>query len=359
MLQISFHFLFCNVCYNQIMNNVTISISTETMIKAVVVFLGTYLLWLLRDLVLIVLASIVIGSAISPMAGYLLKFKVPRTLSILIVYILFFVGFFSVMYFFIPPVLQQTSSLLATLPTTLEGMGVENNLSFIDTKSLAEPVKELNTLFANLKEDSISLITTVFGGLMSFVLIVVLSFYFAVNEKGVEDFLRMITPLSREKFVLNLWKRAQKKMGLWLQGQLLLGLIVGVLVFLGLTVMGVPYALALAFLAGIMELIPVFGPFLSAAPAVALAFSTSGFTFALIVAIFYLIVQQFENNLIYPLVVTKVVGVPPLLVILALVAGGMLAGVIGVLLAVPVAAVLQEVFSELDKLKHKEVKQTK
>jgi len=120
-------------------------------------------------------------------------------------------------------------------------------------------------------------------------------------------------------------------------------------VYLGLTVLGVKYALVLAVLAAIFELIPVFGPILSSVPAVVVGFVDGGVGLGLLVIALYIIIQQFENHLIYPLVVTKVVGVPPLLVILALLIGWKLVGFLGIILSIPFAAALQEVASDLEK----------
>lgn len=192
-----------------------------------------------------------------------------------------------------------------------------------------------------------------FGGLFSFVLIIVFSFYFAVQERGIASFLRIITPPKHEKYAIDLWKRSQLKIGLWMQGQLLLALIIGVLVYLGMMILGVKYALLLALLAAVAELIPLFGPVLAAIPAVAIGFIDGGATLGFLVVGFYVIIQQFENHLIYPLVVKKVVGVPPLLVILALLVGGQLAGFLGIIIAVPLAATLMEFLNDLEKDKKK------
>ncbi len=190
--------------------------------------------------------------------------------------------------------------------------------------------------------------SVIFGGALSFILMIVLSFYLAVQEDGVGSFLRLVSPLKHQGYVTDLWKRSQKKIGYWMQGQLLLGLIVGVITYLGLMVLGVPHALLLAVLAGVFELIPVFGPILAAVPAVLIA-SELGMTPALLVAGLYLIIQQFENHLLYPLVVRKIVGISPMVVILALVIGGKLAGFLGILLSVPISAALMELVSDIEK----------
>ncbi|HWP61703.1 MAG TPA: AI-2E family transporter, partial [Candidatus Paceibacterota bacterium] len=212
------------------------------------------------------------------------------------------------------------------------------SISSSDIVNSIGSILNVDTTFAN----ALSLVSAIFGGVFSFILIVVLSFYFAVVETGVDAFLKVVVPREHEEYVLGLWRRAQHKIGLWMQGQMLLAVIMGVLVFLGLTIIGVPHALVLAVIAGCFEIIPVFGPTLSAVPAVAIAFAAGGLGLGLVTIALYVIAQQFENHLIYPLVVTRVVGVPPLLVILALIAGGELWGFLGIILSVPIAATIRE-----------------
>ena len=184
--------------------------------------------------------------------------------------------------------------------------------------------------------------------MFSFLLIIVFSFYFAVIETGVDDFLRIVTPRRHQKYVQGLWRRSQHKIGLWMQGQLLLAVIMGILVYLGLTILHVPNALILAVIAACFEIIPVFGPILAAVPAIMIAFVAGGVTLGVLTIALYVIAQQFESQLIYPLVVSRVVGVPPLLVILALIVGGELAGFLGIILSVPAAATIQELVRDLE-----------
>ena len=176
-----------------------------------------------------------------------------------------------------------------------------------------------------------------------------------MQETGVDDFLRLVTPTSHQAYVLNLWKRSQLKIGKWMQGQLILGVIVGVLLYLGLTILGIPNALVLAVLAAVFELIPVFGQIMAAIPAVAIGFVGGGVKGALLVAGLYILVQQFEAHLIYPVVVKKVVGVPPLMVILSLIVGAKLAGFLGILLSVPIAGAIQELVADVDRRKTREL----
>jgi predicted PurR-regulated permease PerM len=222
------------------------------------------------------------------------------------------------------------------------------------TSSLNPALEELVSKISGIGSSSQGVFGTasaVFSGIFSFVLIIVLSFYFAVQERGIENFLRIILPFSNEEYAINLWERSKTKIGKWMQGQLLLAVLIFVLVYLGLTIFGVPYAMSLAILAGVLEIIPVFGPILSAIPGVVIAFTVGGPTLAAVVAGFYLLVQQFESHLIYPLVVRKVVGVPPILVILALIIGVQLGGFLGVLISVPVAAAFMEFVEDIERKK--------
>lgn len=335
------------------------SITSGTVIK-ILAFLGlAWLLWTIRHLVLLVLTAIVIASAVEPGVAALVRRKIPRVLGVILIYLVLFSACFVIFYFFIPSVLTDFATFAASVPTYLESITRSGALdpytnilglpstTTISGETIMQSIRgALN--FSGAFSTPLSAISAIFGGVLSLILVVVFSFYFAVVDTGVDDFLRIITPKSHQSYVQGLWRRSQTKIGLWMQGQLLLGVIMGVLVFLALTIFGVPHALVLAVIAAIFEIIPVFGPTLAAVPAVAIAFAAGGPALGGITIVIYIIAQQFENHLIYPLVVTRVVGVPPLLVILALIVGGELAGFIGIILSVPAAATLQELARDIE-----------
>jgi predicted PurR-regulated permease PerM len=336
---------------------VSVNITANSIIKAILFAILLFLLWYLREIVLVVVTAIVLASAMEPAIQFFVRQKVPRLLAVILLYLIIGIAFFSTIFFFIPPVLSDASSFLQQLPQTLATLNLNQatqGLPWAQFTSSFSSADLLNNLSSTITSTTGGVFTTVsafFGGLTSFVLVVVFSFYFCVQETGVDDFLRIVTPIESQAYVLNLWKRSQDKIGKWMQGQIMLALIIGVLLFLGLFILGVPHPLLLALLAAVFELIPVFGQFLAAIPAVAVAFTASGVKGAVIVLILYVIVQQFEANLIYPVVVKKVVGVPPLLVILALLIGFKLFGFLGVLLSVPLAGAVQEFVNDIDRRK--------
>ncbi len=342
---------------------IRVSITAGTILTTLLIVMGVYLLWVLRDLALMVLTAIVIASAIEPLVAFFIGWHMPRFLAALLVYVLVFGSVFALLYLFFPPIIADAAGFISAMPQYLDTLNVATPSSISSassaitsvqgTSSFVHTLSSLQAAFSAGSGSIIQLLVTFFGGIFSLILIVVLSFYFALQDTGVDDFIRLVMPVKYEEYYVDLWKRSQKKIGLWMQGQVLLSVIVAILVYLGLLIIGIPYALLLAVFTAIAEIIPVFGSLIAGTVAVIVAFSTGGVPLALIVAGLYVVVNQFESNLIYPLIVKKIVGLPPLLVIVALIAGYTLAGFLGVLLSVPVAAVVLEFINDFDKRKRK------
>jgi predicted PurR-regulated permease PerM len=343
--------------------HVTVQITPGSVTRGILVILLFYALFLIRDIVLVVLTAVVFASAIEPFTKWFKKRGFARLPAVIVIYLLIAAVFASIVYFFLPVLLNDFSGYVANLPKYLNyaqaWLPVKDPDVFANSQtlqqisstsfSLSQSLVGLSDSLSNVSEGFVRTVSFVFGGVLSFVLIVVLSFYLAVQEDGISDFLRLVTPRKHERYVIDLWKRSQEKIGFWMQGQLLLGVTVGVLVYLALTIAGLQHALLLAILAGFFELIPVFGPILSAIPGVLTAVADKGAGFALIVAAIYLAIQQFENHIFYPLVVKKIIGISPIVVILALVVGGKLAGFLGVLLAIPLSTALMEFVNDVQK----------
>ncbi len=331
----------------------TITISFGGLLRIVIVAAAVWAAWQLSTLVLLLLSAIVIASAAEPGVEFFMKYKFPRPLAVVSVYATVLACLIALVWFFIPPMLEEAIALLAVVPQYVSQVSSLSSLPFFQNAnigpSFADTVFSLQNAFANTGAGVLRFVSSIFGGVFYFILTIVVSIYFSLQETGVDDFLRLVTPAQHREYVLGLWKRSQKKIGLWMQGQLLLSVIITVLLFLGLSLLSVPYALLLAIFAGVLELIPVFGSFVAAVPGIAVALTTGDLTLVALVSGLYLIVNQFQAHLIYPLVVKKIVGVPPILVIIALIAGGQLAGFLGVLLSVPVAACVQEFVNDLQK----------
>lgn len=332
----------------------TVNISFATIVKAVVFLLFIYALFLLKELVIVILASIVIASAIDPFTRILERIRIPRPFAVGIVFSGLITAVIAAISIFVPVLIEQFSGFILTIPDFLERLNflAQGNTYFAELDVLGDIQYQLQNV------DIISTVKAAifgFGGgvvhtagalfntVTQLILVFVISFYFAVQEKGIENFLRVIIPLKNEAYAIDLWKRSQAKIGKWMQGQLVLGLIMGVMTFVGLWIIGLrEYALFLAILIAIAELIPLFGPILAMIPAIFLGFTVGGPEIGLQITGFYIILQQFENHILVPLVNKKLVGVPPLMVILSLLIGASLLGFWGLILAVPLAAAILE-----------------
>lgn len=337
-----------------------IDVSAGTLVKIVVVFGLAALLFYLSHIVILVITALVIASGVEPGVRLLMRRGFSRTSGVLLIYAVTILSLVSVFYFLLPPLVSDIVNFLNHLPKYIDAFKASDafaSLPFIDQASARQAlqienfVAQVQSGIGDVAANSFLALGKLFGSLANTALVLVLSCYFALQEGSIKDFLRIITPESHETYVLSLWERTQHKIGLWMQGHLVLMFLIGTMTYLGLMVLGVKYALLLAIIAGLAEFIPVFGPIIAAVPALLIAVTDGGATMLLLTLGLYVIINQFENNLIYPLVVTKIVGVPPLITIIALIIGLQLAGLLGAVLAIPFAAALQEFVKDLEEKK--------
>lgn len=334
----------------------SLHITTWTMVRFFIIVLAILTIYWIADILTALFFAIIVASALEPAVLWLRERGIPRILSVMIIYLMLAALFSFFIYLVLPLLIEDLRSVSFSFPeiqqriiTEIERAGKIPLLSFIDGG-----LKDLVDIPANYAEKIsggvLGLISVFFGGILSFILIVVFSFYLATQEKGIENFLRFITPVAQESYVIDLWMRSQKKLGRWLRTQVLLGALVGVLIFIGLIVMGVKNALLFAVLAAIFEIIPVVGPVLAAIPPTLATFFSSP-TLGILVVLLFTVVQQLESHVIIPVVMKRAVGLSPLVVVLALLIGAKIGGIFGILLAVPITVILVEFVGDWDKKK--------
>ncbi|OGZ33232.1 MAG: hypothetical protein A3I88_01265 [Candidatus Portnoybacteria bacterium RIFCSPLOWO2_12_FULL_39_9] len=330
----------------------TINISNSTILRVVLILLGLVFLYLIRDVLIIVFVAVIIAAAVNGPASWLSRRGVPRILGVIFIYLLIFFVLALIIYLILPPLAEQIKQLTVVFPEYMEKLG----FNFKDWwQRYQESGEKLDNILGQINERlaqaASGVFTTtigIFGGLFSALIILVISLYLSVQEKGIKKFLMSLTPAQHQAYISDLVYRIQIKMGGWLRGQLLLMIIVGLLIFFGLFFLGVKYALVLALLAGLLEVIPYVGPIIAAVPAVILAFFQMPFL-ALLVILLYVVIQQLENYLIVPLVMRRAVGLNPVVIIVAMLVGVKLAGIIGLILSVPIAAAIAEFLKDIRK----------
>ncbi len=342
-------------------NHTTVSISTGTMIRTLLLFLSVIFLWILRDLALIVLTSIVVASFVESAVPHLAKIGFGRMFGIVMLYAVTIIVFVGLFYLFAPLLITEIYNFSVALSTHVPGVSFLNyfqNDAFSGAKDVVVGLsdnfsfKTLTTVSKafvdNLSGGLFKTLSVAFGSIFNVFSIILISFYLSIQERGIENFLRLIFPIKYEDYVVDLWARSSKKIAFWVKGQMLLGLVVAILIYLMLSLLGIQYALVLALIAGILEMIP-YGTLVALIPAIAFSYFSGGIQSAFLVTIAYLIVHQFEVFLFAPLIIKKIVGLSPIVIILAALIGFELASFWGVVLAIPSAVLIMEFLSDIEK----------
>lgn len=313
--------------------------------------------FLVRDVLLIIYVSGLFAIGFSPIVRLIERQKVlpigtrrfPRWLAILVLYLAIIAGLVGVGFLVWPPLKEQSQQLWTALPEM-----TNRAQDFLIGKGLLSERLSWQEAVARAPSSGggeavgtvVGAVAGVVGGLFGLFTILILTFYIMVEADTLRStMLRLFAPKARAR-VAAASADITLKVSAWLGGQLLLGGIIGATSALGLWLLGVPFFYVLALISAIGELIPVVGPILAAIPAVAVAASVS-FNKVLLVIVFFIIQQQFENHVLVPKVMERQVGVSPVTVIVALLIGGSLLGIVGAILAVPTAAILQVVFTEI------------
>jgi predicted PurR-regulated permease PerM len=313
--------------------------SSKIVLQFVFAFLALWFLWLVRDIILLLLISLILASAMEPLVDVLHAKKVPRVLSLFVVYLIFIGVGGLVIFSIIPPVIQQTRILQANLPQY--GQALQSQFGGLDVQSFFQSlVSGFNG--GNVVQSTFG----VFNGALNAIAVVVISVYLVAEEKGMKTFVSSLLPEKHHEFALNLIIKIQKKMGGWVLGQIIISFGIFLFTYVGLLLLHVQYALVLALLSGLFEIVPYIGPFLSAIPAMFIGFIQAP-SLAIWVAVLYLLVHEVEGYILVPKIMEKTTDTSPLLTLVALMIGYELAGIIGLVISVPIATALTVTVKEL------------
>ncbi|PIP88498.1 hypothetical protein COW80_00115 [Candidatus Beckwithbacteria bacterium CG22_combo_CG10-13_8_21_14_all_01_47_9] len=315
-----------------------IEISQRTIIFTVFFLLGLVFLFQIRYILLFLFIALIFMSALSPLVDRLEKYRIPRGLSTVVLYILIWAFISFSVASLVPPLVEQSARFLNRLPQDVERL-TQGRFDL----SLLQP--QLSALPQNL----FKIIVGAFNNVVGLFTLTVIVYYLILERKNLHKYLLFLFGNNgREERAEAFINQLEKKLGGWVRGQLLLMLFVGILSYVGLLFLGIDYAVPLAFLAGILEIVPNIGPTLSAVPAILVALGSSPIL-ALAVGALYFAIQQIENNFLVPKVMSKAVGLSPLVVIIALLVGLKLAGIAGAILAIPTVLLLEIIASDFKK----------
>lgn len=317
-----------------------IEISHKTIIFTVFFLILLRFLLQIAEILFWLYIAFILMAALKPMVDSLEKYKIPRILAILIIYILVLLFIIFAGGSIIPPLVNQTINLLQKLPDYLSLV-----MPFIsaDLQTVARQV-------APIGENLLRLSVGIFNNIIAIFTIFMITFYLLLERKNLDDYLNMLFGNEISGQIISVINKVEERLGDWVRGQLTLLLTIGIFTYIGLFLLGVPYALPLAIFAGLLEIVPNIGPVVSAVPAIIVAVTVSSLH-AVLTVVFYIVIQQLENQIMVPMVMRRVVGLPPLVTILSLMIGAKIGGIPGAIMAVPVVVTIEAIFTQYFKLK--------
>jgi predicted PurR-regulated permease PerM len=325
----------------------SLDISWKTIAKVFVALFLFYMAYLIKDVALWFFFALVISVLLQPAINFLRWARIPKILSIILVYLAIF-GFLGFLIYLIAPIFvfelkqfsQQIPDYFEKINPVLRQWGVDVAYSFNDLTQI---------LIGRLEQGSkgvVNAIASFFGGIISAILILTLAFFLSLEEKGTEKFLIFLSPKKYEDQVVNNFRRAQRKVSGWFGARILACLFVGLASFIIFYIFDVKYAFLLALVAGILNFIPYIGPWVTAILLFAIVSVSDTWLLALYIFIIFTIIQQVEGVILTPILMKKMINIPPALVLIALLIGSQVFGFLGVIFAVPVFGIIYEFTKE-------------
>lgn len=321
-----------------------------------------YAAYLVRNVLLLLYISGLFAIGFSPIVRLIERQKLlpvghrrfPRWLAILVLYLVIIGTLVGIGMLVVPPLYEQAKALYEALPEIFargQNFLIERGLlrerltiqEAVERAPVGEGGSAVNTVFGA--------VMGVLGGIFGFLTVLIVTFYILVDADNLRNAMVHLFSKQDRPRVAAASREIVDKVSAWLGGQLLLAAIIGVTSAIGLWALGIPFFYVLALISAIGEMIPIVGPFLAAIPAIAVA-STVSFQKVLLVIVFFVVQQQVENHVLVPKVMERQVGVSAVTVITALLIGGNMLGIVGAILAVPTAAILQVVWTEVVKQKN-------
>lgn len=319
-------------------NKVKIDVSTKTLFKVLLFVLAVFFLYYIRRVIVLLFAVIIIVAVLSPLVGYLTKRKVPQILAVLVAYILVFGILGLIIYIIVPPLIHQITNVSSNLPYYIDKLSILNiNISdYIDFSRYN--LSQISSSLSRISGGVIDSVIAIFGGVASAITVIVLSFYLLLERESLKEFIFSFIPEDKKEWLLKTSRKVFHKLGGWARGQLILAVTIGVVCYIVLRIIGVPYSLLLAILAGLLEIVPIVGPIVAGVVAALVAMVTGTWWQVLAIIISYTLIQQLENHFLVPNIMSKYVGFSPVIIIIALLIGAELGGIVGAILAIPIAA---------------------
>lgn len=321
----------------------TLDISWSTITKIFLAGFILYVLFLVRDIAIWLFFALIISILLEPIIEFLKRIFIPKVLAVVLVYVAIFGILAFLVYLAAPIFVFEIGELTQNIPGYFEKLNPLLKTAGIDIAHNFEDFTK--TLVNGLQESSGSIIkalTVFFGGVASTLLIFAFAFYISMENRGPERVLSLLVPKKYEGQVVAMFEKAQAKVSGWFGARVLACLFVGVSSFLVFFFLGVKYSFSLALISGVLNFVPLIGPLITALLAVVFVGVSSSWLVALYVVVALYLIQVAENNLVTPLLMKRLLDMPPVLVLIALLVGGTIFGFLGMIFAIPVFGIIFE-----------------
>jgi predicted PurR-regulated permease PerM len=338
----------------------TVDVSTISVAKSTLAILGILVLgWFIleiKNVIALFFVATFLALALDPFVDKMQKWKIPRSIGALLIYIIFVGVTGIVISSFVPILASEIPKLATAVLDWVEGFGIETTaiqnqitsfqgyLSNIQQNLNQENIKAGLNVLSTIGQNAFAVVKSIAGGVVNFVLVFVIAFFMIIDEDGIKSFLIALFPRRFHRYILEKGAAVEDKFGAWVRGQAILMVVMGLLTFIALKIAGIQYAATLGTLAALTELVPYVGPVIAFIPAAILALSQGGWFLAFVVLLIYVGIQQLEGNVLIPLVMKKAVGLSPVIIMFAMFVGASfpetINPIVGIIISVPIATAI-------------------
>ena len=329
----------------------TIDVKLSTILKILISLGLAWIILQLHPIVIVLFIAFIVATAVRPIVKKLEEYKIPKTVSTPVVYLLLLAILIGLISIVIEPLAKELTYFGKDLPQVLNS--IQDKFPFLSNLGLPKFSSNLSSSLLSSGQDlnnnlgaALKAITGIFDVFTSIVTIIIISLYLSLDLDNIIKRLLRFIPKENREITMGRYIKVEDQVGAWVRGELFLMLFIGIVMFILLKLLDVPFALPLAVFSGLMEILPIVGPLVYSVAIILVALTVSPLT-AILSIIGCLAIQQAEAHILVPLTMKKAVGLSPVTTIVAILAGASLLGVVGALIAVPLAAVLVAIITDI------------
>lgn len=315
-----------------------IEISHKTIVFTILLLGLLWFLYTIGDILFAIFIALLLMTILNPLVTKLTKWRVPRVLAIFITYVLIIGILAGAITSILPPLIEETGNFVENFPSFLKNPVITG---LINDQTMNQLVSQFTTVPGQVLKVGVS----IFSNIFAVISVMIFTFYMLLYREKLDDQLSSVFGEDKRETFDRILNGIEKSLGNWARGQLILMLVMGVITYIGLIILGIPYALPLSIFMALLEIVPTVGAIVASVPIILIGISISPVMGLATTGLVFL-VHQLEGYVLAPKVMEKSAGVNPIVTLASLAIGFRIAGVVGALVSVPVVLMLQIIFKE-------------